>query len=117
MRIILLLALLTLSGTAAAQHFEAAPAGQSLSDVNRKSIGCLGCHERTDAMSMHDNPAVKVGCTDCPRGGARGIPPRGLARMEREYSQLRDRAHVLPLLPEEWGYPKSAKPERSYTLL
>ena len=117
MRIILLLALLTLSGTATAQHFEAAPADQSLGDVNRKSIGCLGCHERTDAMSMHDNPAVKLGCTDCHGGDASVIPPRGLARMELEYQQLRDRAHVLPRFPEEWGYPKSAKPQRSYTLL
>src|SRR5215471_16300065 len=99
------------------EHFEAAPADQSLADVNRKSIGCLGCHERTDAMSMHDNPAVKLGCTDCHGGDASVIPPRGLARMELEYQQLRDRAHVLPRFPEEWGYPKSAKPQRSYTLL
>ena len=46
-------------------HFEAAPADQSLAEVNRKSVGCLGCHVRTDALSMHDNPAVKLGCTDC----------------------------------------------------
>src|ERR1700756_3928983 len=91
------------------QHFEAAPADQSLADVNRKSVGCLGCHERTDALSMHDNPAVKLGCTDCHGGDASVIPPRGLARLELEYTQLRDRAHVLPRYPEEWGYPHSAK--------
>jgi len=66
---------------------------------------------------MHDNPAVKLGCTDCHGGDARVIPPRGLARLELEYTQLRDQAHVLPRYPEEWGYPKSAKPQRSYTLL
>ena len=52
---------------AAAQHFEAAPADQTLADVNRKSIGCLGCHERTDAMSMHDNPGRQVGLHRLPR--------------------------------------------------
>ena len=121
-RNVLLLVLLLLPGLLAAaeppaQHFEAAPADQSMGDVNRKSIGCLGCHERTDATSMHDNPAVKLGCTDCHGGDASVIPPRGLARLELEYTQLRDQAHVLPRYPEEWGYPKSAKPQRSYTLL
>jgi len=111
------LVLLIVPGMAAAQQFQAAPADQTLADVNRKSIGCLGCHERTDALSMHDNPAVKLGCTDCHGGDASVIPPRGIARMELEYSQLRDKAHVLPKFPDEWGYPKSAKPQRSYTLL
>src|SRR2546421_1192909 len=83
-------------------HFEAAPADQSLADVNRKSAGCLGCHERTDALSMHDDTAVKLGCTDCHGGDASVIPPRGLPRLELEYSRLRDLAHVLPSFPEEW---------------
>src|SRR5882672_7103245 len=100
-----------------AQHFEAAPADQSLADVNRKSAGCLGCHERTDAVSMHDNSAVKLGCTDCHGGDASVIPPRGLARLELEYSRLRDLAHVLPRYPEEWGHPESPKPQRNHTLL
>jgi hypothetical protein len=101
----------------AAEHFQAAPADQTLADVKRKSVGCLSCHVRTDALSMHDNPAVKLGCTDCHGGDASVIAPRGLARLELEYLQLRDRGHVLPRYPEEWGYPRSAKPQRSYTLL
>src|SRR5882672_3215931 len=121
LRHVLLLALTLVPALAAAAppapHFEAAPADQSLADVNRKSAGCLGCHVRTDTLSMHDNPAVKLGCTDCHGGDASVIPPRGLARLELEYSRLRDLAHVLPRYPEEWGYPKSAKPQRSYTLL
>src|SRR5712675_1168554 len=121
LRNLVLLALIFLPGLAAAQppaqHFEAAPADQSIGDVNRKSIGCLGCHERTDAMSMHDNPAVKLGCTDCHGGDASQIPERGLPRLEFEYKRLRDLAHVVPRYPEEWGYPRSAKPQRSYTLL
>jgi len=66
---------------------------------------------------MHDNPAVKLGCTDCHGGDASVIPPRGLPRLELQYIRLRDRAHVLPRFPKEWGYPHGAKPQRSYTLL
>src|ERR1700737_3100484 len=88
-------------------HFAAAPADQTVAEANRKSAGCLGCHERTDALTMHDNPAVKLGCTDCHGGDASVIPPRRLARLELEYSRLRDLAHVLPRYPEEWGYPRS----------
>src|SRR5581483_11189654 len=93
------------------------PADQSLSDVDHKSVGCIGCHTETDRLSMHDNPAVKLGCTDCHGGDASVKPEKGLARMEFEYKRLRDLAHVLPKYPEEWGYPHSAKPQRSYTLL
>jgi len=94
-----------------------APADQALSEVDRKSRGCVGCHTETDRLSMHDNPAVKLGCTDCHGGDPSQIPERGLARLEFEYKRLRDLAHVLPKYPQDWGYPHSAKPQRSYTLL
>ena len=113
--------LLTFSWTdvvhAALAPAPAAPADQPLTDVDKKSIGCIGCHTETDRLSMHDNPAVKLGCTDCHGGDASQIPERGLARLEFEYKRLRDLAHVLPKYPEEWNYPHSAKPQRSYTLL
>jgi hypothetical protein len=102
---------------AAAPAAPAAPADQSLADAERKSAGCLGCHERTDRLTMHDNGAVKLGCTDCHGGDASVVPPAGLSRLEQRYVQLRDRAHVLPRYPGEWGFPHSAKPQRSYTLL
>ena len=95
----------------------AAPADQALTEVDRKSIGCIGCHTETARVSMHDNPAVKLGCTDCHGGDASQIPERGLARLEFEYKRLRDLAHVLPKYPQEWNFPHSAKPQRSYTLL
>ncbi len=94
-----------------------APADQSSAEADRKSRGCLGCHTQTDRLSMHDNPAVKLGCTDCHGGDAGVIPERGLVRGEFEYMRLRDLAHVLPRYPQDWGYPASAKPQRSYTLL
>jgi hypothetical protein len=112
------------SGARAADAHEAAgimappaPADQPLGEVDRKSVGCLGCHTETDRLSMHDNPAVKLGCTDCHGGDASQIPEKGLPRMEFEYIRLRDLAHVLPRYPAEWSYPHSAKPQRSYTLL
>lgn len=94
-----------------------APANQSLADVARKSIGCLRCHTQEDAPTMHDSPAVRLGCTDCHGGDASVIPPYGLPRMDLEYIRLRDRAHVLPRFPKAWGYPHGALPQRSYTLL
>jgi hypothetical protein len=105
------------TASAGAGAYAAAPADQPLSEVDRKSVGCLGCHTETDRLSMHDNPAVKLGCTDCHGGDASQVPERGLPRLEFEYKRLRDLAHVLPRYPEEWGYPRSAKPQRSYTLL
>ncbi|MBV9912455.1 MAG: hypothetical protein JOZ93_07750, partial [Sinobacteraceae bacterium] len=94
-----------------------APADQTSAEADRKSRGCLGCHTQTDRVSMHDNPAVKLGCTDCHGGDASVVPERGLVRGEFEYARLRDLAHVLPRYPQAWGYPGSAKPQRSYTLL
>ena len=116
---LLLAALGSTAATAASPSVmaPAAPADQPLSEVDRKSVGCLGCHTETDRLSMHDNAAVKLGCTDCHGGDASQIPERGLARMEFEYQRLRDLAHVLPRYPAEWHYPHSAKPQRSYTLL
>ena len=109
--------LMLLWSTAGRTASAPAPADQPLGEVDRKSVGCLGCHTETDRLSMHDNPAVKLGCTDCHGGDASQIPERGLPRLEFEYKRLRDLAHVLPRYPEEWGYPRSAKPQRSYTLL
>src|SRR5262249_34468181 len=93
----------------------AAPADQSPVDVANKSRGCLGCHQQTDRSSMHESPAVKLGCVDCHGGDASVIPPRDLPRGELEYSRLRDLAHVK--YPAEWPSPHSANPQRSYTLL
>ncbi|MBV8165655.1 MAG: hypothetical protein JO021_02605, partial [Alphaproteobacteria bacterium] len=38
-------------------------------------------------------------------------------RMDASYRAALDKAHVQPTLPESWGYPSSANPQRSYTLL
>ena len=46
------------------------PASQSDEAVQTKSAGCLTCHTQTDANTMHLNPAVKLGCTDCHGGNS-----------------------------------------------
>ena len=93
----------------------ASPPNQSASDVEKKSSGCVSCHTRTDRLSMHSNPAVKLGCTDCHGGDAGVVLAGGNAPNSPPYISALERAHVLPRYPDEW--PSSANPERSYTLL
>ncbi len=95
----------------------AAPAKQSVAEVDAKSSGCFSCHLKSDAPSMHVSPAVRLGCTDCHGGDAavRGNPSAG--REAPAYVVARERAHVLPRYPKAWDYPSSANPKRGYTLL
>src|SRR5262245_33626871 len=39
---------------------------QTSADVQRKSWGCVNCHQ--GVMDMHDLPTVKLGCIDCHGG-------------------------------------------------
>ena len=94
-----------------------APARQSQADADAKSGGCLTCHEQTDSNSMHISPAVNLGCTDCHGGDHSVRRSASLSIGSAAYAELRDAAHVLPRYPEEWHFPSSANPERSYTLL
>jgi len=68
----------------------------------RKKRLLLGCHVRTDALSMPEQPAVKLGCTDCHGGIRESIPPKGLARLELE-SALRATLPIS-LSTDRWGY-------------
>ena len=98
-----------------------APARQSTADAEAKSSGCLGCHTATDQPTMHANPGVVLGCTDCHGGAAnvRWIGPNDptTRRDDAEYARTRDAAHVLPRYPDAWHFPSSATPERTYALL
>ena len=94
-----------------------APAHQTQAEADSKSQGCLTCHTRTDQTSMHDNPAVALGCTDCHGGDAKVMAPRVLDRKSDLYMRLLDQAHVQPRFPEFWHYPSSANPEISYAKL
>src|SRR3954463_4426308 len=60
------------------------PERQTADEAAAKSGGCLSCHTASDQASMHTNPAVKLGCTDCHGGDvkvawARGGDPKSKA--------------------------------------
>jgi len=95
----------------------AAPYSQSAEEAAVKSSGCLTCHTEVDLPSMHKAGSVTLGCADC-HGGDASVRWMGKPDPQaKSYAELRDRAHVLPRYPDDWNYPKSALPKRSYTLL
>ncbi|MGQ0613463.1 MAG: hypothetical protein ACT4PV_06995 [Planctomycetaceae bacterium] len=71
-----------------------APARAAAAGETRAS--CVACHGLLDAPTMHDSPAVEIGCTEC-HGGDATAPTK-------------ERAHVAPRRPDLW--PSAANPER-----
>ncbi len=67
--------------------------------------------------TMHASDAVVLGCTDCHGGNADVVGNPELGFEHADYITAREQAHVLPTYPDDWHYPASANPERSYTLL
>jgi hypothetical protein len=94
-----------------------APQNQTPEDAEAKSAGCVSCHTDSEARTMHPTPAVVLGCTDCHGGNPAVRGDSALPHDDPRYVAARDRAHVLPLYPAAWGWPSSANPKRSYTLL
>jgi hypothetical protein len=94
-----------------------APAKQTVAEADAKSRGCMTCHVVTDRHTMHQNPGVILGCTDCHGGDAATMKPVGAKREEEGYLAALRRAHVLPRDEKAWAWPRSATPERTYTLL
>ncbi|MGZ5062177.1 MAG: hypothetical protein ACXWAU_09910 [Usitatibacter sp.] len=76
----------------------------------------MSCHTATDRRTMHQNPAVVLGCTDCHGGDAR-IAAKSEARDSPAYLALMREAHVVPRDEKAWRWPSSATPERTYALL
>ena len=148
----LLMAFVTVSLSASEGHkaverdyafYPPAPLSQTQAEMDAKSNGCESCHTSTDQKTMHANPAVKLGCTDCHGGDAavfatldarlkkpvshgasslegtdkQGSSEHGVEKYDTAYRTLMDTAHVLPTYPDDWHYPSSANPERTYTLL
>lgn len=123
----------------------APPEHQSVEAADLKSTGCVSCHTSSGHKTMHENPGVVLGCTDCHGGDAAvmspgGGPGTGAASAHREesaqaapkaskdahaparedlspYARARDKAHILPRYPDAWHTPSSANPEGSFTLL
>lgn len=93
----------------------AAPAAQTEKQADAKSSGCLSCHTVTDRHTMHANPGVVLGCTDCHGGNASVI---GEGKPESPaYRSALDAAHILPRDEKYWKYPSSANPQGSYAKL
>jgi len=95
----------------------ASPQTQDWSAADAKSAGCVSCHTDSDRKTMHSSEAVVLGCADCHGGDATVRVEPGLKPTDKTYAALRDKAHVLPKYPHAWGWPSSANPKRSYTLL
>jgi hypothetical protein len=88
--------------------------GGTREKMEETSRGCLDCHTKTDAPTMHENPAVQIGCAEC-HGGNPTVRATGLKPREASYDAAKKLAHVLPTHPEWW--PTSANPKNSYTEL
>ena len=105
-----------------------APARQTQTQALAKSVGCEGCHSYQppgtgpgaappDHRSMHANPGVVLGCTDCHGGDASVQRPDKSARQDKGFVAAMEKAHVLPRNAAAWGYPASSNPKGSFTSL
>ncbi|MGJ8670438.1 MAG: hypothetical protein ACSHXK_13175 [Oceanococcus sp.] len=94
-----------------------APAKQTLADARAKSAGCVSCHTNTDELTMHQQPGIVLGCTDCHGGRADVELPSGVSPDDPGYMLTLEQAHVLPRYPDTWDWPSSKNPEHSYALL
>ena len=97
-----------------------APAKQTWAQAETKSAGCITCHTASDRHTMHANPAVVLGCTDCHGGDFKIAKPAGAekgGKDDQSYLAEMNKAHVSPRVAEEWKKQGSANPEGSYTLL
>ncbi len=100
-----------------------APEKQAQVEADKKSSGCVTCHTASDRHTMHANPAVVLGCTDCHGGNAAIEKVAGSEygskdeQAGKDYLGAMSKAHVLPRYPMEWKTPASGNPEGTYTLL
>lgn len=95
----------------------AAPKAQTLEQAKLKSEGCISCHTASDRHTMHANPGVVIGCTDCHGGNSsvsRVASGAGSDAKHPAYRQAMDQAHVRPRDEKFWKYPSSANPEQSF---
>ena len=97
-----------------------APKAQTQAEADAKSVGCLTCHQGTDRHTMHANPGVIIGCTDC-HGGDASIKHAGGHTADYKtqpgYRDAMDKAHILPRDEHFWRYPSSANPPGSFARL
>src|SRR6476646_8168131 len=115
--VLALIALLASASEVRAAEGEAAPPApikQTEAEAAAKSAGCLSCHTTTDSLTMHTSPGVTLGCADCHGGNAKVFRAGVALPGSTEYRRALDAAHIKPRYPEEWNYPSSVKPPRTY---
>ena len=99
----------------------AAPAKQTAEQALAKSMGCESCHQYSpganDHRTMHANPGVVLGCTDCHGGNASVRNTEQSKQGTQPYADIVKQAHVLPDSQVQWNGPSSANPKGSYTRL
>jgi len=88
---------------------------QSQLDVDRKNAGCVSCHTKTDAATMHEATTVKAACIDCHGGQGDVIKPAEATAGSGPYDAVKRKAHVQPRVHDLWK--TSANPERSFAAL
>src|SRR5215208_3609214 len=69
---------------------------QTQADVDKKSAGCLTCHN-PDRKSMHAT-FERAGCTDCHGGDAGPTRDKSLAKGTPQFKEIQRQAHVQPTL-------------------
>ncbi len=105
-----------------------APARQTHDQALAKSGGCESCHRYgdntagnkdavPDHRTMHANPGVVLGCSDCHGGNPMVRKPEAAERGDKAFDTAMGQAHVMPRDPLRWNYPSSANPPGSYTQL
>jgi len=75
-----------------------APRTQTADMAMQKTSGCQSCHTTSDAKTMHANPGVVLGCTDCHGGDATVFLPDDVdneaVRLQIFISKLSDGEHA-----------------------
>jgi len=97
-----------------------APASQTWEEAAKKTDGCMSCHTATDRHTMHANPGVVLGCTDCHGGNAMRFRAKSGPAADPahpDYRAVMESAHVLPADKKFWKFPSSANPAGSYARL
>jgi hypothetical protein len=88
--------------------------GLSETEAAAASKGCISCHTKTDAPTMHSNNAIQLGCTNC-HGGDPTVLADKLESNTDAYNTAKALAHIQPKYPENW--PSAANPKLGYTNL
>ncbi len=95
-----------------------APKAQTWEEAKVKTDGCMSCHTETDAHTMHANPGVVLGCTDCHGGNADVWRAKSGPEAEPThpaYIEAMNSAHILPRNPKLWK--NAANPAGTYAHL